>query len=405
MNTGIVIRRAMEEARAHTLRLFADVDEADFRRQVHPDFSPVGWHLGHIGVTEAYWVLRQCKGEASPSAFYDAFFTPTDNPKPNRVNLPPRGEILDFLSGVREQVFSFLARAEFPADHPLLREANIFNMLLQHEEQHAETILVILHLLAAERYDAENQAPHGPRRGNYESPCYAPPPRAREPVPERGEAVLIPAGSFLMGSNDRGTTLDNERPRHMVKVGDFVIDRYPVNNREFLQFVATGGYHTPEWWGREGWQWRTREQVEHPLRWRRLPSGEWVEIGREAASPLAPERPVTGVSWYEADAYARFVGKRLPTEAEWEKAAVYEALALTGCAWEWTATWFRPYPGFAAHPYQGYSAPYFDNRHRVLRGGSWVTGPHVRRPTFRNWYAPWVREIFAGIRCAQNVNA
>jgi ergothioneine biosynthesis protein EgtB len=404
MNTGTIIRQAMEEARAHTLRLFADVDEADFRRQVHPDFSPVGWHLGHIGVTEAYWILQRCKGETSPSAFYDAFFTPTDNPKPNRVNLPPREEILDYLSTMREQVFSFLAQAEFPADHPLLREANIFNMLLQHEEQHNETILLVLHLLAAERYDAERQLSRWSWLRNYESPSYALPPRAHEAVSERGETVFIPAGPFLMGSNDRGTTLDNERPQHMVEVGDFIIDQYPVNNREFLRFVMAGGYHKPEWWSGEGWQWRTRQQIEHPLHWRQPQAGEWVEIERDATSSLALARPIRGVSWYEADAYARWIGKRLPTEAEWEKAAVSGVLTMTGWVWEWTSTWFHPYPGFTAHPYQGYSIPYFDNQHRALRGGSWITRPHVRRPTFRNWYAPWVREIFAGIRCAQDVN-
>jgi ergothioneine biosynthesis protein EgtB len=385
----------MEEARAKTLRLFANVDAADFRRQIHPDFSPVGWHLGHIGVTEGYWILQQCQGEASRSPFYDSFFTPTDNPKPNRVHLPTRAEILDYLATIRESVFAFLADAEFPAVHPLLGDANIFNMLLQHEEQHNETVLLILRLLAAERYDVG-------RPNTLDLPVLLPP-QVQRPALDRGEMVRVPAGPFLMGSDDRGTTLDNERPQHVVEVSDFAVDRYPVSNREFLQFVMADGYERAQWWSVEGWQWCRQQQITHPLYWRQALDEEWAEVDKDTVAPLVLERPVRNVSWYEAEAYARSVGKRLPTEAEWEKAARCGVLAMTGGVWEWTSTWFHPYPGFAAHPYAGYSVPYFDNQHRVLRGGSWATQSHVRRPTFRNWYHPWVREIFSGIRCAQDV--
>lgn len=395
MRTALAIRQGMEEARAKTLRLFANIDDADFCRQVHPDFSPVGWHLGHIGVTEGYWILQQCKGEASRSAFYDSFFTPTDNPKPNRIHLPSRAEMLTYLSTVRECVFSFLAHAECPVAHPLLGEANIFNMLLQHEEQHNETILSILRLSAAEQYDMGR-----PSMFNHTDLL---PPEAQRVSFDEGEMVRVPAGPFLMGSHDRGTTLDNERPQHEVEVSDFVIDRYPVSNREFLQFVMTGGYERSQWWSAEGWRWRRQQQITHPLYWRQSPAGEWVEISGGPVAPLVLDRPVMNVSWYEAEAYARFVGKRLPTEAEWEKAARWGVLAMTGYVWEWTSTWFHPYPGFAAHPYAGYSVPYFDHHHRVLRGGSWATQAHVSRRTFRNWYHPWVREVFAGVRCARDL--
>lgn len=414
MNSKDEIRRALEEARANTLRLVADVSEDDFCRQAHPDFSPLGWHLGHIGVTEAYWILQQCKREPSLSAFFDFFFVPTDNPKPNRVNLPARADILRYLHTEREQVFAFLTQTNFPSDHSLLREGNIFNMLLQHEEQHNETMLIILQLLAAAHYDrreleTSSSGGHSPPylelMGQRRAGC-ACHHRSKTHIlasSAYSDAVHVPAGPFAMGSNDLATTLDNERQQHTVNVAAFFIDPWPVSNNEFLYFIESGGYHARQWWTPAGWQWREKHGVEYPLYWRRKHSDDWCEVSlTDGARSLALDQPVTCVSWYEADAYARFVGKRLPTEAEWEKAVGEDYLQASGHVWEWTSSWFQPYPGFAAHPYDGYSAPYFDQQHYVLRGGSWATQPHVRRTTFRNWYQPWVREIFAGVRCVRD---
>ena len=436
MTRRATLRQQLEEVRERTLRLCARVNDVDLRRQIHSDFSPLGWHLGHIGVTEAFWILQRCKGESSLSVAYDRLFTPTDTPKPERAHLPAREEIISYLRTAREQVLSVLTCADFSSDHPLLRDARIFNMLLQHEEQHQETMLLILRLFAAERYDASSSPVSGEGWG------------------ERGVAsssdrdmVLVPAGLFRMGSDDVALTLDNERPQHEVFVPAFLIDRYPVTNAEFLRFILAGGYHECAYWSPAGWQWREQNAVEHPLYWREAGKSAWVEIGLGQARPLTPRHPVQCVSWYEAEAYARWTGKRLPTEEEWEKAASWDGeraerhsypwgedapTALTcnfdaypegttpvdqrpagrspaGCfdmlgnVWEWTGTWFQPYTGFTAFPYEGYSLLYFDRQHRVLRGGSWATRRHVLRSTFRNWYQPWVREIFAGFRCAKDL--
>ena len=483
MNRVVLIRQRMEEVRAQTLQLCAQVTDADLCRQIHKEFSPLGWHLGHIGVTEAFWILQRCKGETPLSAAYDHFFTPTDTPKPGRVHLPARDDILVYLHTEREHVLHFLLGVDFDSDHPLVRGGRIFNMLLQHEEQHQETMLIILRLLAAERYDKERNAQGESERchsepksfdfaqdklcGGEESLSPGEGKRASSAgvypfdrlragseqgrgslsmTDQQNDMVLIPAGSFVMGTNNLALTLDNERPRHNVFVPAFLIDRYPVTNADFLQFVMSDGYHQRPCWTPEGWQWREQNRIEHPLYWHKQRGG-WVEIGLKGAQALAPRNPIQCISWYEADAYARWSGKRLPTEEEWEKAASWNAernekffypwgkhepdtsicnfnaqakgttpvdryptgrssygcYDLLGNVWEWTATWFQPYPGFVAFPYEEYSAPYFDQHHRVLRGGSWATCRQVIRATFRNWYQPEVREIFAGFRCAKDL--
>lgn len=232
------------------------------------------------------------------------------------------------------------------------------------------------------------------------------------------EMIQIPAGEFEQGNNSI-EALDNESLAHNVYLDTYYIDRYPVTCRQYRAFIEAGGYQNPQWWSKAGWEWLQIEQVTQPLYWQ--------------GNVTWDNHPVWGVSWYEAEAYSRFVGKRLPTEAEWEKAARRnpQAPALTencncdrligkttpvdaypggqsayglydtlGNVWEWTATWFDGYPGFKSFPYTGYSQVYFDQKHRVLKGGSWVTRPWVLRPSFRSWYYPSVRQVFTGFRCA-----
>lgn len=242
--------------------------------------------------------------------------------------------------------------------------------------------------------------------------------------------IEIPAGAFEMGS-DAIEALDNERSRHYRHLQTYWIDPYPVTCGQYREFIAAGGYDNPKWWSLEGWEWLQANAVKQPL--------YWID------NPALDNHPVYGVSWYEADAYSRFVGKRLPTEAEWEKAASWDAANATkrlypwgeekptfqcnhdiliggttpvnaypegvsfyGCydmlgnVWEWTCSWFEGYEGFQFYPYPGYSQIYFDGKHRVLKGGSWATYPWVLRCSFRNWYHPGVRQILAGFRCVKS---
>jgi iron(II)-dependent oxidoreductase len=213
------------------------------------------------------------------------------------------------------------------------------------------------------------------------------------PLRRTGDAdwTTVPGGSFEMGAGPEGFAYDNERPRHVVDVATFQIARHPVTNASWLTFAEGGGYVRREWWSDEGWAWKEEYDIaNHPS----------VVDG-------APEAPVCHVSWFEADAFARSHAARLPTEAEWEKAATWEqarpeVLVGRGLVWEWTSSTFGGYPGFAAHPYREYSEVFFGDSDRVLRGGSWAADPRVATTTFRNWDLPQRRQIFAGVRLARD---
>ena len=257
------------------------------------------------------------------------------------------------------------------------------------------------------------------------------------------EMVSIAGGPFEMGSRGYPFAYDNEQPPHRVVLADFRIDRYPVTNAAYAEFIEAGGYSTRSLWSDEGWDWKEKNSIEHPLYWSRKAGDRWRVQEMFEEVDLQPDHPVTGVSWHEACAYARFAGKRLPTEAEWEKAASWDAerekkrrfswgdderagvanydfnnwgttsvsahqsgasaygvIDMTGNAWEWTATTFAGYPGFEAYPYPEYSEIWFDGDHRILKGGSWATQLPLLRCSFRNFWRPGFRIAFAGFRCA-----
>jgi iron(II)-dependent oxidoreductase len=203
----------------------------------------------------------------------------------------------------------------------------------------------------------------------------------------------VPAGRFDMGARAAGFAFDNERPRHAVELPAFTIARRPVTNGSWMHFCEGGGYERRDWWSDEGWAWKEEYDITHPEGW-------------TADGPTDDDdRPVLHVSWFEADAFARAHGARLPTEAEWEKARTWtqEPLQQVGEAWEWTSSHFRGYPGFVPRPYREYSEVFFGDGYRVLRGASWATEARVRSPTFRNWDLPQRRQIFAGVRLAKDV--
>ena len=360
------IQNDLKACRSQTLDLCKNLSSRLLCLQSHSNFSPVGWHLGHIAYTEALWIserLGQLSVSSQDKTQYKKLFAADGLPKAERQNLPSLAEIVDYLAVVRTQTEDCLQSVDSG-----LEERSLWHWLIQHESQHAETISMVLAMHRLKEKMPPLPYLNQPSKGLASS-----------------DMALIEAGDFFQGSN-AVDAIDNERPMHSVSLGRYWIDRAPVTCAQYRKFIEVGGYRTAKWWSNRGWQWQQSAKVEMPL--------YWIE------DSAFDESPVCGVSWYEAQAYARFVGKRLPTEAEWEKAVNLDCLNGLGAVWEWTDSWFDRYPGFRAFPYEGYSGVYFDRAHRVLRGGSFATPRWVVRNSFRNWYHPYRREMFAGFRCA-----
>lgn len=428
--------RLLDEMRARTRDLIYPLTERQLRRQHSPLQSPIVWDLGHIANFEEQWVGRIATAEdplGGERRDRDQLYDAIRHPRSTRGDLllPRREECLAYLAAVRRRTKAALAARPLSGD-PLLVGERLATLFAQHEAQHTETILQTIQLIDDLVYE-----PHL----RVEPDALVPTARPSGP-----DMVTVPAGSFLVGTDDLERAYDNERPAHVVEVGRFRIDTTPVSNERFLAFLADGGYRRRELWTDAGWAWLQQAKVEHPAHWRRGAEGAWYERSFGRLLPLDPRRPVMHVCWYEADAFARWAGKRLPTEAEWEKAAACDlergvarlypwgdapptasranldqrlfapaplgtyadGRSFFGCeqmlgdVWEWTASEFLPYPGFRAYPYREYSEVHFGKGYRVLRGGSWATRPIAARNTFRNWDLPERRQIFAGFRCAQD---
>jgi gamma-glutamyl hercynylcysteine S-oxide synthase len=387
----------LAEARERTRLLVAPLSEAELNRQYTPILSPLAWDLGHIANFEELWLV-QTVGERPPlngdlGLLYDAI----ENPRSTRDELPILRDdrLRSYMEEVRKRALDVLDEVDISADveDPLLRDGFVYELILAHEHQHNETMLQLLQMV-----------------DGYE-PAERDPAPAAEPVAAGPEMLEVPGGDHDIGAPMAvGFAYDNERPRHPVELKAFLIDRTPVTNGAFAEFVADTGAEPPLYWERDGDGWCT------------------TNYGRR--KPLDPELPVIHVDWHQADAFATWAGKRLPTEREWEAAARgtsrlranldqlafgcapagayadgssdHGAVQMLGDVWEWTSSEFTGYPGFKAFPYSEYSEVFFGQGYKVLRGGAWATRRSVIRPSFRNWDLAERRQIFSGFRCAKD---
>jgi iron(II)-dependent oxidoreductase len=419
------LRERLEQTRETTEALLAPVPEARLGARGSPSHASLTWDLASIASFEETWLLRDL-GASPPKSerhaeVYDAFrFEPTQS------KLPTLGAsaVRAYAEDVRERVLAHLERVDLSAPDPRLRNGLVYGVALQNELEIQEKMLETVQLLGLE----------------YPQPKTAETP---EQAPGGRTDITIGRGSFVLGATDEPWAYDNELAAHEVELKSFRIERVPVTNAAFARFVEDKGYRSRKLWTDDGWAWKEAESVEAPLYWERADGGwERTRFGRR--EPVPPDEPVQHVSAYEAEAYARWAGKRLPTEVEWERAAgwdtqsgkkrfpwgqawmEYEAnldrvrfsptavgsfggggssagcLQMAGDVWEWTSSSFQSYPDFLAFPDSEASEAYFGTDYRVLRGGSWATDPYVARTTFRRFEVPSSRALFAGFRCARD---
>ncbi|MFI0902758.1 ergothioneine biosynthesis protein EgtB [Streptomyces sioyaensis] len=420
---------ALLAARDRTRLLTTCVEHPDLVAQHSPLMSPLVWDLAHIGNQEEQWLLRTVGGRDALRPDIDSVYDAFEHPRATRPSLPllAPDEAHGYVAEVRGRVLDILERTPLHGG-PLLDSGFAFGMIAQHEQQHDETMLIT------------HQLRVGPPVLTEAEPLAV----SEDIIPAE---VLVPGGPFTMGTSTEPWALDNERPAHRRLVPAFLIDTTPVSNGAYQRFIEAGGYEDPRWWTPEGWAQVQGHALHAPLFWKR-DGGQWLRRRFGVTEPVPPDEPVLHVSWYEADAYARWTGRRLPSEVEWEKAARYDPATgramrypwgdedptpahanlgqrhlrpapigsypdgrsplgvrqLIGDVWEWTASDFLPYPGFAAFPYREYSEVFFGDEYKVLRGGSFAVDAVACRGTFRNWDLPVRRQIFSGFRTARDAD-
>lgn len=435
-------RRSVDDLAAMLIegrrRSLALMDEILAVRELGPRLTIVNpplWELGHVGFFHEYFALRALYGVADtglPEA--EQWFDSSVIPHPERweLALASRVAILDYLARVQQVMLERLP------DGGLASEAQsyVYQLTALHEDMHCEAFIYTRQTLG--------DPPPMPSSTSSDAELLA----RLSAGPLSGD-VNIPGGRHWLGSDESVPfRFDNEKPPVKVEVTPFSIARAPVTNREFAAFVEQGGYQRAEFWSQAGWRWREQEDATGPTYWRRSNTGGWEERQFNAWQPLAPHRPVIHVNFYEAEAWCRWAGRRLPTEAEWEVAASREvsenrqSLApakrpypwgqtppdgrkanldvlftgpvdvaafpegdsafgcrqMLGNVWEWTATVFGPFPGFQADLYRDYSEPWFQEGRYVLRGGAWATRTHLIHNSYRNFFTPERRDIPAGFR-------
>jgi iron(II)-dependent oxidoreductase len=423
------IAALLQEARDRTLLLVSGLSDEDLHRQHDPLMSPIIWDLGHIAHFEELWLTQNLDGPIEFSEM-PGMYNPFEHPRATRAALPipPITQMIGRLAEIRDRVLERLERVDFDETNPLLAGGYVYHMVLQHEYQHNETILQTLQLKLGSPY-------HAPRIDTNAK---------RESRADFSGMLSIPADEYTIGTTDRSEAYDNERPLNRIELAAFSIDRAPVTNAQYLEFIAAGGYDDARLWSDPGREWLAQSKAVGPKHWERTKDG-WTSRAMDRSAPVDPSRPVIHVCFHEAEAFSKWAGKRLPTESEWEVAASWDPAAeiarkypwgetitardanvdqlrfdtepvgtfaknisplgcygMIGDVWEWTSTDFTGYRGFESFPYAEYSETFFGSDYKVLRGGSWATRPGAIRNTFRNWDYPIRRQIFSGFRCAKS---
>jgi len=417
----------LREARLRTRRLTEDLALAELLGPRLDIVNPVLWEIGHIAWFHEYWTLRHAAGRAPLIERADRLWDSSAVPHATRwqLDLPDRAGTFAYMADVLARQEDLLGMADDDARY-------FYELAIRHEDMHVEALTYTRQTLAFAP-PVEMGGAHRPDSGTL-----------------TGD-VTVPGGTWRLGSTPAdGFVFDNEKWAHETVLSPFRIARAPVTNADFAAFIEAGGYRAREFWSDAGWAWREQRKVERPVYWLPRQDGVWTARRYRRTEEIAPHAPIVFVSWFEADAWCRWAGRRLPSEAEWEAAAIgvpsadgtrladerrcwpwgdgpsspqranldfahdgpvdvaafpdgdsaFGCRQMVGNVWEWTSSDFLPFADFAADPYKDYSQPWFGSR-KVLRGGGWATSARIARPAYRNFFTPDRCDVFAGFRtCA-----
>jgi iron(II)-dependent oxidoreductase len=412
------------DARDRSLALVDDLDDSQVLGPQLETVNPLIWEIGHVTWFQEHFVLRRFGGEGPYRREVDALYDSIAIPHEVRWELPilSRDDTRAYLENVRGRIQTLLAGRKLDATETYLLLLTIF-----HEDMHTEAFTYTRQTLG------------------YPAPGFL----GEFPLVTLGrtsqsDEIEIAGGPLMLGAcADAPFSFDNEHDAQPVEVGPFALDRDAVSQGDFQRFVDAGGYQNHEWWSRPGWAWREAGGVRHPLYWRREAEGVWSRRWFDTWSPIDPAATMINVNWFEANAYCAWLGRRLPSESEWEFAATganpkcmypwgteqtdsppanldwrhpgcvaadtypagespFGCRQMLGDAWEWTATDFQPFGGFEPGPYREYSLPLFGHA-KVLRGGCWATRSRMINNTYRNYYGPERRDVWAGFRTCRTL--
>ncbi len=376
-----VLINRLSELQKQCILLFEQAGENHYKTQYHNDLSPIGWHLGHCVYTENYWVKEAWLQLETCNDQLKRLYIPEFSKKTLRGESLPDFYTLKNWSQELQQTNIRLLIEHHLSDHHLAYDYFIIRFLIQHYAQHLETMQMVL------------QAKAISESINIISNTFS-------QAIQSKETITIPSGNYQIGNDRQGFFYDNELIEHDIKLDRFTITTNPVTNSDYLAFMNDQGYERIDLWPTSAHKWLHQNLHKHPFHWQKNQDDKWSIVTTGSSQTLVDNEPVYGINWYEASAYAKWSKARLPHEYEWEVACKMNLLEQIGTAWEWCSNTFHAYPDFKAYPYEGYSLPYFDNNHYVLKGGSRFTQEEIKRPSFRNYYEPDKRHHFAGLRLA-----